>query len=151
MAPPVDAGLACQPGQEGTNVGRFHRTALEGAEHRGTAVDAGGGPTIQPELQDGPGPGVQAHHAVVVALAMKTRIVRGWGQVFGQQRQCFADRRPARYSETISARFLMPVVALLEQALMRAFTSGAEGFGRQLAAFVGGNVVDGGGSHGCEP
>ena len=97
MAPLVDAGLACQPGQEGANVGRFHRTALERAEHRGTAVDAGGGPTIQPELQDGPGAGVQADNAVVVALAMKTRIVLAWAsRSFGLSASASLIRKPAR-------------------------------------------------------
>ena len=88
MDPLVDAGLACQPWQEGTNVGRLHRPPCERTEHRRTAVDADGGPAVQPELQDCPSAGVQADNAVMVALAMQDADRAGLGvQVLREQGQ----------------------------------------------------------------
>ena len=136
----------------GTDVGRFHRTALESTEHGRAAVDAGGGTTIQPELHDGPSAGVQADNAVVVAFAVQDPDCAGLGvQVFRKQRQRFTDPQAGPVQDHDQARFLTPVAALLEQARRRAFTSSGSMVQAAACALVRRDVVDGGGSHGCEP
>ena len=94
--------------------------------------------------KDGPRPGVQAHHAVMVPFAVQDADRAGLGvQVFRGEAKASLIRKPARYRTTIKARLRMPVAARLEQARIRAFTSsGDERFGRQLAALVGGNVAE---------
>ena len=97
--------LRASRGKQGADVGRLHRSPLERTEHGRAAVDADSGPAVQPELHDGPRPGVQADNAVAVAFAVENAERAGLGvQVFRQQRQRFADAQARRGTSTTIKR-----------------------------------------------